>query len=261
MQFHVLSFEGPDPYAFVGGLATRIEGLTETLAELGFETHLWFIGDPERPGEEKSGLLRLHRWAQWMSRHHPGGVYDGELDKVAEYARTLPPNLMRKHLRPHLRDGGRAVILAEEWQTVDAVIRLDWLLRDAGVRDQVSILWNAKQHLRIRADPVGPPQRGRGRHHREPVHEAPDAQRELERPGDPERTRRGRLRQARQAGRAGASAPLPGSHAGRQDARWDPDSAGIGSEVEVEITVEYERHRVRATIAETPFFNPARKRA
>jgi hypothetical protein len=143
MQFHVLSFEGPDPYAFVGGLATRIEGLTETLAERGFETHLWFIGDPDRPGEEKSGLLHLHRWAQWMSRHHPGGVYDGELDKVAEYARTLPPSLMREHLRPHLHDGGRAVILAEEWQTVDAVIRLDWLLRDAGVRDQVSILWNA----------------------------------------------------------------------------------------------------------------------
>lgn len=143
MQFHVLSFEGPDPYAFVGGLATRIEGLTATLAELGFETHLWFIGDPDRPGEEESGLLHLHRWAQWMSRHHAGGVYDGELDKVAEYARTLPQSLMREHLRPHLRDGGRAVILAEEWQTVDAVIRLDWLLRDAGVRDQVSILWNA----------------------------------------------------------------------------------------------------------------------
>jgi glycosyltransferase involved in cell wall biosynthesis len=143
MQFHVLSFEGPDPYARVGGLATRIEGLTETLAALGFETHLWFVGDPHRPGHEDHGLLHLHRWAQWMSRHHPGGVYDGELTKSAEFARTLPPHLMREFLRPYLRDGGRAVILAEEWQTADAVLNLDWLLRDAGVREQASMLWNA----------------------------------------------------------------------------------------------------------------------
>jgi glycosyltransferase involved in cell wall biosynthesis len=155
MQFHVLSFEGPDPYARVGGLATRIEGLIETLAELGFETHLWFVGDPDQPGHEERGLLHLHRWAQWMSRYHPGGVYDGELGKTAEFARTLPPHMMREYLRPHLSDGGRAVILAEEWQTVDAVLCLDWLLRDAGVRDQASILWNANNTFgfeRIRWD-------------------------------------------------------------------------------------------------------------
>jgi glycosyltransferase involved in cell wall biosynthesis len=143
MQFHVLSFEGPDPYARVGGLATRIEGLTETLATLGFETHLWFVGDPEQQGHEDRGLLHLHRWAQWVSRHHSGGVYDGELEKCAEFARTLPPHLMREYLRPYLWDGGHAVVLAEEWQTVDAVLHLDWLLRDAGVRDRASILWNA----------------------------------------------------------------------------------------------------------------------
>jgi glycosyltransferase involved in cell wall biosynthesis len=143
LQFHVLSFEGPDPYSRAGGLATRVEGLTETLAALGFETHLWFIGDPEAPGNEVRGVLRLHRWAQWLSRHHPGGVYDGELPKGAEYARTLPRHLMPKFLLPHFRRGGHAVILAEEWQTVDAVLHLDSLLRAAGVREQASILWNA----------------------------------------------------------------------------------------------------------------------
>lgn len=78
MQFHVLSFEGPDPYARAGGLATRVAGLSKTLAQLGFETHLWFIGDPSEPGHERRGELHLHRWAQWISRRHPGGVYEGE---------------------------------------------------------------------------------------------------------------------------------------------------------------------------------------
>jgi hypothetical protein len=31
MQFHVLSFEGYDPYACAGGLASRINGLINTL--------------------------------------------------------------------------------------------------------------------------------------------------------------------------------------------------------------------------------------
>jgi aminomethyltransferase len=36
--------------------------------------------------------------------------------------------------------------------------------------------------------------------------------------------------------------------------------AAIGSQVEIEITVEYSRERGRATITKTPFFNPGRKR-
>jgi hypothetical protein len=50
MQFHVLSFEGPDAYARAGGIATRISGLTQALAALGYETHLWFVGDPHFSG-------------------------------------------------------------------------------------------------------------------------------------------------------------------------------------------------------------------
>ena len=49
-------------------------------------------------------------------------------------------------------------ILAEEWQTVDAVLHLDWLLRAAGVREQASILWNANNTFgfeRIQWDRLG----------------------------------------------------------------------------------------------------------
>jgi len=143
MQFHLLSFEGPDSYSRAGGLASRVEGLANTLASLGFETHLWFVGDPDLPGHEPRDELVLHRWAQWVSRYHRGGVYDGELDKHVEYASALPPYLLEQTLLPHLEAGGRAVILAEEWQTVDAVLHLHWLLAERRLGDRVAILWNA----------------------------------------------------------------------------------------------------------------------
>jgi glycosyltransferase involved in cell wall biosynthesis len=143
MQFHILSFEGPDLYARAGGLATRVEGLAETLAGLGSETHLWFVGDPDLPGHEVRGALHLHRWAQWVSRYHPGGVYDGEEGKHSEYSWTVPPHLFDEWLRPHLDSGGRGVVLAEEWHTVAAVFQLDWLLGRARLRDRVAMLWNA----------------------------------------------------------------------------------------------------------------------
>ena len=144
LQFHVIAFEGPDAYARAGGLSSRVSGLTEALAEASFETHLWFIGDPGLPGHETKGALRLHRWCQWISAHHPGGVYDGEEGKRLDLAASLPPFLVHETLLPHLRAGaGQAVILAEEWQTPDTLFHLDWLLRTCGVRDRVSILWNA----------------------------------------------------------------------------------------------------------------------
>jgi glycosyltransferase involved in cell wall biosynthesis len=143
MQFHILSFEGPDDYARAGGIASRITGLSEALATAGFETHLWFIGDPHLPGHETRGQLQLHRWCQWISLYHPAGVYDGEEGKRADYAVSLPPFLLHEVLLPHLQRGGPAVVLAEEWHTVDAVLHLDWLLRGAAVRDQVTVFWNA----------------------------------------------------------------------------------------------------------------------
>jgi len=141
-QFHLLSFEGPDGYSRAGGIASRIEGLARALAGLGFETHLWFVGDPALSGHESHGRLHLHRWCQWISRYH-GGVYDGEESKHPDFAASLPPYLMNEVLRPHLAQGCHAVILAEEWQTANAVLHLDCLLRQEGLRENASILWNA----------------------------------------------------------------------------------------------------------------------
>jgi len=143
MQFHTLSFEGPDAYSRAGGLATRINGLNDSLATQGHEVHLWFVGDPDAPADETRGHLHLHRWCQDISRHQPGGVYAGEVEKEADYAMALPPQLLAQVLRPTLETGDHAVVLAEEWQTVRAVLHLDALLRTLGLRERVTILWNA----------------------------------------------------------------------------------------------------------------------
>jgi glycosyltransferase involved in cell wall biosynthesis len=143
-QCHLLSFEGPDGYARAGGIASRITGLANALAQRGFDTHLWFVGDPDLPGEESRGRLTLHRWCQWISRYHPAGVYDGEWGKVNDYAASLPPYLVSMVLTRHLLAlNARAVVLAEEWHTAPAVLHLHDLLRRAGIRERVSIFWNA----------------------------------------------------------------------------------------------------------------------
>ncbi len=70
--FIILSFEGPDAYSWAGGLGARVTELSETLADTGFETHVFFIGDPSFPGHESmvEGKLHLHRWCQWISQYH-----------------------------------------------------------------------------------------------------------------------------------------------------------------------------------------------
>jgi glycosyltransferase involved in cell wall biosynthesis len=141
--FHLLSFEGPDAYARAGGIASRVSGLAAALVRAGHETHLWFVGDPDLPGNDAAGHLRLHRWCQWISQYHRGGVYDGEEGKRRDYSASLPPFLMREQLLPALGRGEHPVVLAEEWHTADAVLHLDWLLRQAGLRQRVTLLWNA----------------------------------------------------------------------------------------------------------------------
>ncbi len=142
-QFHVLSFEGPDAYARAGGIASRVTGLTQSLADTGFDTHLWFVGDPREQADEERSGVHLHRWCHWLCEYHDAGVYDGEVEKAADYARSLPPVLLSDHLASHLIGGGTASILAEEWHTVGAVLHLDWLLRASNLRHRVQILWNA----------------------------------------------------------------------------------------------------------------------
>lgn len=142
MQFHILSFEGPDQYSRAGGLASRVNGLSAQLATLGQETHLWFVGDPRLPGHETHEQLHLHRWCQWISSHHPGGVYDGEHGKRHDYSESLPPFLLHQVMKA-LRDDTPVTFLAEEWHTAPAVLHLDELLRRHGLRHRVRILWNA----------------------------------------------------------------------------------------------------------------------
>jgi glycosyltransferase involved in cell wall biosynthesis len=139
LRIDVLSFEGPDLYARAGGIASRITGLTQALAAKGLDTHLWFVGDPSRPGHEIEDGVSLHRWCQWLSAFHSNGVYDGEDAKAHDYATSLPPVLCAQ-IAAH---DGECVVMAEEWHTVHAVLHLDWLLRSAGLRHRVRILWNA----------------------------------------------------------------------------------------------------------------------
>jgi glycosyltransferase involved in cell wall biosynthesis len=145
ITFVILSFEGPDPYSCAGGLGTRVSGLSKTLASMGFETHLFFIGDPDLPGHESRGdeRLHLHRWCQWISRYHPGGVYDGEEGKLPDWERSLPPWLERELLEPRLNRGGFVAVMAEEWQTAGSILALHEILVRRGWQDRVRLLWNA----------------------------------------------------------------------------------------------------------------------
>ena len=91
--FIVISFEGPDRWSQAGGLGIRVTGLADSLAALGHEVHVFFIGDPDRPGEEFFNGVALHRWSQWLSRHYRAGVYDGEEEKRADLTASLPSYL------------------------------------------------------------------------------------------------------------------------------------------------------------------------
>lgn len=139
----LVSFEGPDPYAQAGGLGVRVSGLARTLADLGFETHLFFVGDPRLPGEETHGRLTLHRWAQWISAYHPRGVYDGEEGKRRDLAASLPPYLVDRVIAPAVAAGRIPVVLSEEWQAAEFACRLSDAAAARGVRDRAVLVWNA----------------------------------------------------------------------------------------------------------------------
>jgi glycosyltransferase involved in cell wall biosynthesis len=145
VTFVILSFEGPDPYSHAGGLGTRVSELAKVLASMGFETRLFFIGDPHLPGHESTmdGRLQLHRWCQWISRYHPEGVYDGEEGKLSDWGRSLPSWLETELLEPRISSGGSVVVLAEEWQTAGSILALHEILVRRGWQDRVRLLWNA----------------------------------------------------------------------------------------------------------------------
>ena len=144
-EFVILCFEGPDPYSLAGGLGVRVDYLSSTLAQMGFPTHLFFIGDPYRDGEEarSKGRLVLHRWCQWISRYHPNGVYHGEDEKLNDFSDSVPHSVTHHVVKPAIERGKLVVILGEEWQTAEAMCRLSDVLNYEGLRDKVVMFWNA----------------------------------------------------------------------------------------------------------------------
>lgn len=145
VEFVLLSFEGPDPYSQAGGLGVRITNIAQCLASQGYLTHLIFIGSPDLPGHEVQcdGRLQYHRWCQWISRYHPLGVYDGEERKLFDFTRSVPPYIVDQIAAPAIAQGRRLVVLAEEWQTAESLIRLSDQLYTAGLRANSILLWNA----------------------------------------------------------------------------------------------------------------------
>ena len=140
----VLSFEGPDVYSFVGGLGVRVAELTQALSDSALDTQLIFIGEPDAPAVERvTPHLELRRWSQWISQHHRDGVYDGEAGKVLDYGRSVPPYLIDELIAPAAERGEKVLVLAEDWQTADAVILLDRMLRGRGLRHAATLIWNA----------------------------------------------------------------------------------------------------------------------
>jgi glycosyltransferase involved in cell wall biosynthesis len=143
--FVVLCFEGPDGYSTAGGLGVRVDNLATTLARMGFSTHMFFIGDPDRPGEEakERGKLILHRWCQWISKHHPNGVYDGEEHKLRDYNESIPRFVKDNIVKPAAAQGKLVVVLGEEWHTAEVMCRISDVLYQNGLRNNAVLFWNA----------------------------------------------------------------------------------------------------------------------
>jgi len=143
--FVILSFEGPDVYSQAGGLGVRVKGLSRTLAQLGYQTYLYFCGDPDLPGEEshESGRLVYRRWCQWISARHRAGVYDGEEGKIRDWNSSLPPSLIDNVISPAVESGRNVVVMGEEWHTSWSMNLLSDTLYYRGLRDRVVMLWNA----------------------------------------------------------------------------------------------------------------------
>jgi glycosyltransferase involved in cell wall biosynthesis len=143
--FVILSFEGPDLYSQAGGLGVRVKGLSRALSGLGYQTYVYFCGDPDLPGEEdlEAGTLHYRRWCQWISARHRGGVYDGEDGKIRDWNSSLPQSLVENVVGPAVSAGRHVVVMGEEWHTSWSMSLVSDILYRRGLRDRVVMLWNA----------------------------------------------------------------------------------------------------------------------
>jgi glycosyltransferase involved in cell wall biosynthesis len=140
----LLSFEGPDRYASIGGLGTRVSQLARALGEAGSLVDLVFVGDPAmKPVEAFAPNVVLRRWSQWISAYHPRNAYDGEDLKVSDWLASVPGFVVDEIIVPAAAEGQRTLVIAEEWQTASVAIAIDALARARGVRASVTLMWNA----------------------------------------------------------------------------------------------------------------------
>ncbi|MGF1595468.1 MAG: glycosyltransferase family 4 protein [Acidimicrobiales bacterium] len=141
-----LSFEGPDRYAHAGGLAVRVDTMARSLAGLGHRVDLYFVGEPTAPTVETVDGVTLHRWSQTLSATAPGGVYDGEEAKIADWCTSLPAHLAAV-VAGNARRGRATVVLAEDWHTAWPLICLHEELERRGLRDRVVLAWTANNRF------------------------------------------------------------------------------------------------------------------
>ena len=107
----IVAFEGPDRYASIGGLATRVSALARALGRAGRSVELFFVGDPAlRPVEAWAPGVTLRRWCGWISAQHPRNAYDGEAEKIADCENSLPNYLTDFVVAPAAANGERVLI-------------------------------------------------------------------------------------------------------------------------------------------------------
>jgi len=140
----ILSFEGPDRYATIGGLATRVSQLARAFGAAGSHVDLIFAGDQAAaPVEEYAPNVTLRRWSQWISASHPLNAYDGETSKVADWESSLPAFVVDSILASAVAANERTLVIAEEWQTANVAVGIDALARLRGLRNMLTLIWNA----------------------------------------------------------------------------------------------------------------------
>jgi glycosyltransferase involved in cell wall biosynthesis len=147
LEILMVSFEGPDQYSLAGGLGVRARGLTQAFAAAGYATTLAFVGDPSLPAEETVHGVRLLRWCQDVSRHHPAGVYDGERAKLDALVRTLPQAVIERVIVPAAGRGHVVAVLCEEWHTATFCQALADSLHGLDLRRRCVLVWNANNHF------------------------------------------------------------------------------------------------------------------
>ena len=140
----LLSFEGPDRYASIGGLGTRVSQLARALGAAGSLVELVFVGDPAmKPVEAYAPNVTLRRWSQWISNHYPRNAYDGEAVKIEDWLDSVPSFVVDSLLVPAAAKGEHTLVIAEEWQTAGVAVAIDALARERGVRSALTLMWNA----------------------------------------------------------------------------------------------------------------------